>query len=76
MKIKKQTKRYWENINKRKVEWSILKIRQGYKDIRAVLEIFCTKNTLFIKKMPQSPKNIADKYVKQKVLEMQTELNK
>lgn len=76
MKIKKQTKSYWENINKRKVEWSILKIRQGYKDIRDGLEIFCTKNALFMKKMPQSPKGTADKYVKQKVLEMQTELNK
>lgn len=53
-----------------------LKIRQGYKNIRDVLEIFCNKNALFMKKMPQSPKNTADKYVKQKVLEMQTELNK
>ena len=36
------------------------KIRQAYKNIRDVLEIFYNKNTLFMK-MPQSPKNTADK---------------
>ena len=38
---------------------------------------FCNdENVLFIKKIPQSPNNIADKYVKQNALKMQTGFNK
>lgn len=53
------------------------KNQTSYKNIRDVLEILCNnKDALLIKKMPQSPNNTADKYVMQKVLEMQTEFKK
>lgn len=49
----------------------LFKDRQDYKIIKQIKELFYNKNILFIKKIPQSPNNTAEQYIKQKLLEMQ-----
>lgn len=54
----------------------LFKDRQVYKITKQIKELFYNENTLFIKKTPLSSNNTAEKYIKQKLLERQTELNK